>query len=262
MRTGEPGYTTVEIGGLRTARLSRAELAQVMVRQCLAARGRPAAVAPTLVFSSNGQAVALAGRDQRFAACMAKADIVHADGASVVFASRLGDLPLPERVATTDFFHDAARAAVSAGLSFFFLGGSERQNAAAVAAVRRLYPALAIAGRQHGYFAAGENAAVCARIRASGADVLWVALGKPLQERWCVENRDRLAGIGWVKTCGGLYGFLAGDYPRAPGWMQATGFEWLFRAVREPRRLGWRYLAGNPYALYRLLRYTQRHARP
>lgn len=248
----------IVVGGLATARLSRAHLARLMVIQCHVMRRAPQPMPPKLVFSSNGQGVALAGRDPDFAALMQKADIVHADGASVVFASRLSGAPLPERVATTDFFHDAARAAVLAGLSFFILGGTERQNAAAVAAISRLYPTLSIAGRQHGYFAPEDNDAVCARIRASGADVVWVALGRPRQERWCVDNRDKLVGIGWLKTCGGLYAFLAGEQKRAPMWMQMTGLEWLHRALHEPRRLGWRYLTTNPYALYRLLFYTER----
>jgi exopolysaccharide biosynthesis WecB/TagA/CpsF family protein len=256
-----PRSAALVIGGLPTARLSRTELARLMVIHCRAMRRSPVPPRPKLVFSSNGQGVALAGRNPAFAALMQEADIVHADGASVVFASRLCGTPLPERVATTDFFHDAARAAAEAGLTFFILGGSERQNQGAVTAISRLYPTLRIVGRQHGYFGPEENDAVCARIRASGADVVWVALGRPRQERWCVENRDKLRGVGWLKTCGGLYGFLAGEQPRAPVWMQMAGLEWLHRAFCEPRRLIWRYLTTNPYALYRLLFHTER-ARP
>jgi exopolysaccharide biosynthesis WecB/TagA/CpsF family protein len=251
----------VVVGGLPTARLSRVQLARLMVIQCLAMRRAPVPPPPKLVFSSNGQGVALAGRDDAFAALMQKADIVHAEGASVVFASRLSGAPLPERLATTDFFHDAARAAAASGLSFFILGGTESQNQGAVAAISRLYPTLSIAGRQHGYFSPEDDEAICARIRASGADIVWVALGRPRQERWCVDNRDRLRGVGWLKTCGGLYGFLAGEQPRAPVWMQMAGLEWLHRAFCEPRRLVWRYFTTNPYALYRLLFHTER-ARP
>src|SRR3546814_8737834 len=93
---------------------------------------------------------------------MATADLVHADGMSVVLASRLlTSMPLPERVATTDFFHDAAKAAQKAEIPFFMLGGSEEENAAASAAVRQLYPRLKIAGRHHGYFPEPASAGVC-----------------------------------------------------------------------------------------------------
>lgn len=247
---------TVLIGGFDTAVTTRRALAARMVRDCLRAREQ-AAAPPRLVFSSNGQGVALAGEDPAFRALMRQADIVHADGMSVVAASRLlTRTPLPERIATTDFFHDAAAAAVPAGLRFFMLGGSETQNAAAVVAVRRLYPDLRIVGRRHGYVEPHEDADLCREIVDRGTDVLWVGMGKPRQERWSVENRDRLTGVGWIKTCGGLYAFLAGDAPRAPLWMRQAGLEWLFRAAREPRRLGWRYLTTNPYSIYRMVRHS------
>ncbi len=227
-----------------------------MVADCLDAREQGENWLPKLVFSSNGQGIALAGWNTAFAETMLKADVIHADGMSVVFASRMTDIPLPERIATTDFFHDAARIAVRQKLKFFILGASEKQNAAAVDAIRRFYPEVEIAGHHHGYFGDDEDEAVCDMVRASGADVLWVALGKPRQEFWCVRNRDRLRGVGWVKTCGGLYAFLAGDAPRAPRWMQKAGLEWVYRTFDDPKRLFWRYLTTNPYSVYRLLRYT------
>ncbi len=250
-------YPRVRLGGFPTIAATREQMAEMMVADCLAARAAKGAVSPKLVFSSNGQGVALAGEDADFDTAMKTADIIHADGMSVVLASRfLTRSPLPERAATTDFFHDAAKAACAAGLKFYILGGKDAQNAKAVDAMLALYPDLQIAGRRDGYFTDADDEAVCKAIVDSGADVLWVALGKPKQEFWSVANRDRLKGLGWIKTCGGLYAFLAGDAPRAPDWMQAMGLEWLFRAMREPLRLGPRYLATNPQSIYRLLRYS------
>ena len=137
------------------------------------------------------------------------------------------------------------------------LGATAAQNKAAVDAIRATYPGLQIVGSHDGYFSDEQDAAVCEDIRNSKADVVWVALGKPRQEHWSIRNRARLRGVGWIKTCGGLYSFLAGDAPRAPSWMQALGMEWLYRAVKEPKRLGWRYLTTNPYSLYRLIRHTK-----
>lgn len=244
------------IGGFQTVAVTREQLARRMVADCMAARDGKS-LPPKLVFSSNGQGIALAGEDPRFMKTMEQADIIHADGMSVVTASRLiTRTPLPERIATTDFFHDAAEAACVHGLKFYVLGGRDSQNAAAVDAMRSLYPELQIVGRRDGYFGRDEDEAVCRDIVASGADVLWVGLGKPRQEQWSVDNRHRLAGVGWLKTCGGLYAFLAGDAPRAPGWMQAAGLEWLFRTMKEPRRLAWRYLTTNPKSIYRMVRHS------
>jgi hypothetical protein len=67
-----------------------------------------------------------------------------------------------------------------------------------------------------------------------------------------VLNRERLAGVGWLKTCGGLYAFLAGEVRRAPRFAQRMGFEWVWRVMQEPRRLAWRYFITSPHALLRM----------
>jgi len=251
-------FPIVTVGGLPTASVTRTTLADCMVQDCLLARANPDTWIPKVVLSSNGQGIALAGQDAKFAEIMRQADIIHADGMPVVFASRMTAHPLPERIATTDFFHDAAKAAEANGLKFFILGAKDKQNKAAVNAIQRMYPNVQIVGRRDGYFPADADDEICAEIRASGADVLWVALGKPRQEYWAIQNKQKLKGVGWIKTCGGLYAFLAGDSPRAPNWMQKAGLEWLYRAAKEPRRLALRYLITNPYSLYRLLSATQR----
>lgn len=258
-------FATVFIGGFHTVVATADQLARRMAVDCLSARRAKqakAARAPQLVFSSNGQGIALAG-NPAFARTMSEADLIHADGMSVVFASQLagrlaGRLRLPERIATTDFFHHAVTAAIRDGLSFYMLGGSETQNLAAFAAIQAAYPELRLAGRHNGYFGRDEDAAVCREIVASDADVLWVGLGRPLQEEWAVINRERLVGVGWLKTCGGLYAFLSNEVRRAPMLAQNLGLEWMWRTLQEPRRLGWRYLATSPRALMRIAFARQR----
>src|SRR2546423_776524 len=123
-RTAHRLYREILVGGIRTACLSRSQLTAVMVGDCLAARGGKRR--PRLVFASNGHAIALAATDAQFRDYFQTANLIHADGQPVVLASRLLTRhPIPERSATTDFVHDAARAAAETGLSFFLLGGSE-----------------------------------------------------------------------------------------------------------------------------------------
>lgn len=246
----------VTVGGLETAVITLDQMAHRMAIDC---KGRPIDSLPKLVFSSNGQGVSLAAKDERFLSAMKSADIIHADGMSVVTASRIfSKTSLPERCATTDFFHNAAREAIRDNLSFYILGGKEEQNKRAVDEMLRLYPGLRIVGRRDGYFDSSNDEEVCADIVSKGTDVLWVALGKPKQEFWCVKNRERLRGVGWVKTCGGLYGYLAGDEKRAPKFLQSIGAEWLWRTALDPRRLGWRYLVTNPHAMWQLFVKTSR----
>src|SRR6202012_3380946 len=129
-----------------------------------------------------GHAVAMAGTDAKFRNTVQKADIIHADGAPVVFASKvLTDAPIPERSATTDFLHDAAKMAEAHGLTFYLLGATEAVNSACAERLHRDYPNLKIAGRRDGYFEPEEEGALIDEINASGADVLWVGLGVPLE---------------------------------------------------------------------------------
>lgn len=239
-------------GGLPVARLTSSELAQLMVRDCLAARNKEQV--PRLVFSANGHSISLAGGNPEFRKVMQTADIIHADGMSVVFASRLfSEKPLPERIATTDFFHLAAKSGETNGLRFYFLGGREEVNEKAYARAKNLYPKIRWVGRHHGFFEEHEEDNLCKIIRAARPDVLWVGLGRPKQEIFSVRNREQLAGIGWIKTCGGLFDFLAGDKSRAPNWMQRTGLEWVWRIILEPGRLFRRYFITNIHALWCLV---------
>jgi exopolysaccharide biosynthesis WecB/TagA/CpsF family protein len=247
-------YREILVGGLRTACLSRRQLTSLMVGDCLAARGgrRP----PRLVFASNGHAIALAARDQQFNAHFEAASLIHADGQPVVIASRLLTRhPIPERSATTDFIHDAAAAAAKKGLRFFLLGGTENVNGRCASVLQQMYPGLSVVGCRNGYFRREDEGALCEAINASGADVLWVGLGVPLEYDFCVRHRTRL-NVGWIVTCGGCFNFVTGDYARAPEWMRGAGVEWLYRVLREPRRLFWRYAVTNPLAIFALLTKT------
>jgi len=250
-RSGPRVYDRVMVGGLSTACVSRRQLGGLMVGDCLAARGGKRA--PKLVFASNGHSVALAALDSEFRRQLGQADLIHADGAPIVFASKLlTNSPVPERSATTDFIFDAAAAAQLHGLKFFLLGSTERINARCAENLRAAYPGVEIVGRRNGYFTPAEEAEICEQINKSGADVVWVGLGVPLEYAFCLRNKARL-NVGWVVTCGGCFNFAAGDYVRAPRWMQKSGLEWLHRLIREPRRLFWRYLVTNAVATAILL---------
>jgi len=251
-------HAEVTVGGLRTACLTRQALARMMVVDCLAAR-QDSLSRPRLVFASNGHAIAMAARDAAFRRTFEQADIIHADGQAAVFASRLlTRTPIPERSATTDFIHDAAKVAVQTGLRFFLLGATEEANAEAARILRQTYPGLQIVGRHHGYFSQLEEDELCDEINLTQPDVIWVGLSVPRDYEFSVRNRPRLTA-GWVVTCGGCFNFVTGAYRRAPGWMQATGLEWLYRLAREPRRLFWRYAVTNPLAIFLLLTRTFSH---
>jgi N-acetylglucosaminyldiphosphoundecaprenol N-acetyl-beta-D-mannosaminyltransferase len=256
MTEGLGTFPTVLVGGVPTTRITRAELALLMIDDCRRTRADPERL-PRLVVSSNGAVIADFHRDASFRNILLKADVIDADGMPLVMATRLFcQEPLEERVATTDFINDAAEAAAKEGIRFYFLGAKPGVADTAAAHFRALHPDLQIVGVRHGYFNAEDEIDICDEIRASGADVLWIGLGSPLQESFALRNQHHLQGLAWLRTCGGMFDHYSGKFRRAPVWMQSIGLEWLHRALNEPIRLGRRYMATNLPAIYYLLTQT------
>ncbi len=245
------------VGGIPTARVTRAQLADVMVLDSFHARMKRD-ILPKVVIASNGSVIARYHREPAFRALVDQADLIDPDGMPLVLMTKLlWKRPLMERVATTDFIHDAADAAAAMGLRFYFLGGKPGIAAIAAERIREQHPGLEIVGTRDGYFSDDMADDICDEIVAAGTDVLWLGLGSPRQEEFAIRYRERLAGVAWIRTCGGLFDHKAGSYKRAPSWMQSAGLEWLHRAALEPSRLGVRYLLTNPPAFYHLLTKTR-----
>jgi len=242
----------INIGGLPTVNLTKDSFAELMLEDCCRKKNNPN-ISPKLVFSSNGQGLSLANSDKSFKEAMLSADYIHADGQSLVLYTRLfRKEKLVDRIATTDFFHNAAKVASENDIKFYFLGAKKRQLIKAVKAIKLMYPNLEVVGYSDGYFNSRKEAEIISEINLLKPDVLWVGLGKPRQEYWSFENKTKL-DVAWIKTCGGLYSFLANESPRAPLWMQKSSLEWLFRLLNDPKRLGLRYLKTNPHAIYCML---------
>ena len=245
----------VTIGGLPIAVIDRAKSAQLMIDIALARRSTQ--TRPLIFTSANGQVLSMCARHATIRDMFLAADLIHADGMPLVFASRLFyRTPLPERVATTDLFHDAARLAPQRRARFFLLGGTDSTIEQAAQRIRALYPDLELVGCRGGYMRTEEEARVIEDINSARPDILWLGLGVPREQEFAVRHRDQLCGVGLIKTSGGLFDFLSGKNSRAPDWMQHAGLEWAYRTYLEPRRLAGRYLLTNPHAALLLLTKT------
>lgn len=255
MKNGISDVRTAHVGGLPIACLSVAETADLMISLSAQRKQRRE---PLFMTSANGEVIARCRFDKSFAAKMAEADLINADGQPLVFASRLFcSNRLPERVATTDLFDQVAARAEKTGVSFYLYGATEEVNPKTYQYLRRTYPRLRILGRAHGYH---EGRALEARIddiNRAAPDILWIALGVPREQDFVIRWRGRLNRVGMIKTSGGLFDFASGQKARAPRAMQGMGLEWLFRLALEPRRLFWRYAVTNPVAFVELVRASQ-----
>jgi alpha-1,3-mannosyltransferase len=204
----------------------------------------------TIVAFANANALNVAAIDNRFRGvlkrCLVMNDGIGVDAASrILFGSRF-----PQNLNGTDFVPNYLKNTRNS-YRIFFVGSSSGVAERAASRLMAICGRHQIAGCQNGYFRAGDTAAIVAKIWASQADVVLVAMGNPRQEMWLAENLEA-TGCRLGFAVGALFDFLAGDVSRAPIWMRSTRLEWIYRLLREPGRLWRRYLLGNPIFLLRV----------
>lgn len=250
----------VVLGGIPVNPLTRQEWCDVLVADWRAQSTNPGP--PKIYTTVNGQVMSLFAQNAAYRNAYLATDGVAADGMSVVRAShKYANVKIPERVATTDWFHDAAATAAKLGISFYIMGASDGVNDKAVAEIRRLYPTLRIAGSRDGYFEDSELTRIAQEINDAGTDVLWLGIGNPRQLLVAQKLKPLLRNVTWIRTCGGLLDHLAGVHARAPLFLQRHGLEWAWRMALEPRRLFWRYLTTNIHAMYRMRFHSEKSRR-
>jgi N-acetylglucosaminyldiphosphoundecaprenol N-acetyl-beta-D-mannosaminyltransferase len=190
--------------------------------------------------------------------------LIVADGAPLIWASRLQGVPLPARVPGSDLIWSLTEAAAAHGRSVYLLGGEPGTAAQAATMLCHRFPHLTIAGHLSPPFGfdtrPNQLDAVIADVVAAKPDLVHVGLGFPKQEQLIALLRPHLPGT-WFLGCGAAIGFVAGVQRRAPRWMQRTGLEWTHRLIAEPQRLMGRYLVHDVPFAFRLLATSVRHGR-
>ncbi|MCG7592779.1 WecB/TagA/CpsF family glycosyltransferase [Mycobacterium sp. PSTR-4-N] len=174
----------------------------------------------------------------------------------MVWAGRLAGADWMSRVYGPDLMLGVLRRAEEEGWSSFFYGGKEGVPELLAERLQRQFPNLKVAGTYSPPFRAltpVEDEAIINRINASQADLVWVGLSTPKQERWMASHRGSLTAPVLLGV-GAAFDFHADLMPQAPGWMQRSGLEWLFRLMKEPRRLWKRYMRNNPAFVARVAR--------
>ena len=217
---------------------------------------------PRSVFYANAHCLNLAFNDSGYREALRKADLIYADGISVVWASRfLGGCRL-QKMTGADWIEDfagwAGRIQVNeldrlSDLRIYVLAGRPGVARQAVANLCRRHPQLNVAGLSDGFFQEKSQAEVLEEISVTKPHIVFVGLGSPLQEKWIASNRDKIqAPVCW--GVGALFDYLAGIEPRVPPWLYSLGLEWFWRFLVNPGDKWRRYLIGNPVFVYRVLR--------
>ena len=163
------------------------------------------------------------------------ADLVLADGIGVIYGAKMLGTPLKGRVTGIGFAQGIMEQMAENGCSLFLLGAKPGVADKAARKLMEQYPGLRIAGTNAGYFK--EDGPVVEEIRASGADVVFVCLGAPKQEKWMMANGEA-TGAHLLVGLGGCLDIFSGEVQRAPEIFQKTGMEWFYRLVTNPSRFG------------------------
>ena len=206
------------------------------------------------VCTPNVDYVVRSQRDPAFRAALLGADIRVPDGMWVIYGSRLAGRPLKASV-TGRLLPGAVIAEMGdRQLPMALFGGPPGVAERAAGRLRAAGAVLVDAFGPSMRFVIGsdEDAGAVARIRESGARIVFVGLGAPKQEQWMLRHRDELDAV--LVGIGAGLDVLAGRMREAPRWMTRIGAEWIFRLAQEPRRLGRRYLVDDPRFLWWMLR--------
>ena len=200
---------------------------------------------PISIVTPNADHIVRLQKDKEFLDIYKRAALILADGMPLVWASRFLHKPLVSRVTGSDLFIEICRIASKQEYRLFFLGGREGAAEKAAEVMKSKFGDVPIVGTYCPPYNFesdnNERQRIVDLVRASKADILFVGLGSPKQERWIdsnLQNLDVPVSIG----VGVSFEFAAGMVKRAPVWMQSIGFEWFWRLVMEPKRLWKRYL--------------------
>jgi len=195
----------------------------------------------------NPEFILDARKKETFRRDLAGAALTIPDGVGVIYAAKLLGTPLKGKVPGVDFAAGIMERMAGEGLRLYLLGAKPGVAELAGKNLMGRYPGLTVCGAHDGYFKEEESAALAAGIRESRADVVFVCLGAPKQERWMAAHGAE-TGARLLVGLGGSLDVFAGVVERAPERWQKLGLEWLYRLCKEPWR--WKRMIRLPLVLW------------
>jgi N-acetylglucosaminyldiphosphoundecaprenol N-acetyl-beta-D-mannosaminyltransferase len=192
---------------------------------------------PHSIFASNPEKNFTVPKDQELLFIFKNADILLPDGIGMVLAARILYGISLSRIPGSEFIFDICDIAARKGYGIFVYGASEAVNSASVDIIQKRFPKLKIAGRANGYISDKEMPALVDSINKSGAEILFIALGSPKQEKWFASHKESLKYVRVCQGIGGTLDTIGGTVKRAPVVWCNLGLEWLYRLLSEPSRI-------------------------
>ena len=222
------GFMRIDVLGVGFDNLTMAEAVEAGFRLARQAGAH-------YVATPNPEIVEVCREDAEAAGAVNGADLVLPDGIGVVKAAAMLGTPLKEKTPGIEFAAGLMGKLAGEGMSLYLLGAKPGVAQTAAARLEARYPGLRIAGTHDGYFK--DDAPVIADIARSGAEVVFVCLGAPKQEKWMAKNGEA-TGAHLLCGLGGSLDVFAGTVQRAPKFWSDRGLEWFYRLCKEPKRIG------------------------
>jgi N-acetylglucosaminyldiphosphoundecaprenol N-acetyl-beta-D-mannosaminyltransferase len=191
------------------------------------------------VFFLNADCLYKAQKDKEYRSILQAANLVLSDGLGLRLATKIFGGSMKDNCNGTDLSPKILEEAVKRDWSVFFLGGKDGLAKKAAQNIQLKFPSLKIVGTSPGYF--GNDREVIHMINEAAPDILFVAMGVPLQEKWIFRNRAFIN----ARLClgvGALLGYLSGTILRAPLWVRQAHIEWFWRIFIDPKRMFKRYI--------------------
>ena len=191
---------------------------------------------PQYVIAVNPEKVVKAWQDPELLAQLQGAGLLIPDGIGVVIGTRLLNSARMSRVPGSELMPEICKRAAEKGYRIFLFGADPIVNQRAREVILERYPGIQIVGNHDGYVTDEDMPFIIDEINASGAEILFIALGSPKQELWM----KKYLGYTDVKVCqgvGGTFDVIAGKGKRAPLIFRKMHLEWFYRLLSNPRRL-------------------------
>lgn len=192
---------------------------------------------PHTVLASNPEKNFSVPADQELYQTFRDADLLLPDGIGMVMAARLLCGIKLERVPGSEFIFDICRLAREGSYGVYVYGAKEWVNQTACTRLQQRYPGLRLVGRANGYVPREDMPRLVDDINACRADILFLALGSPRQEKWMATYARHLTTVKVCQGVGGTLDTIAGNVRRAPPIWCRYNLEWFYRLLKEPKRI-------------------------
>lgn len=189
-----------------------------------------------MIVAPNVEFIMEAQKDEEFYRILGKADLATPDSIGVMIGGKLQKRAFKQRIPGQAYFRKVLELGEKEGWTFYLLGGKGDVPKLATENVKKLFPNLNIVGYHEGFFEEDSEKDVIKQINNLKPNVLFVAMGAPIQEKWIAKHQTELK-VDVAAGQGGTFDYEAGKIKRAPVIFQKLGIEWFWRLILQPSRI-------------------------